>query len=222
MLTLRGSLTPGARRQYAEMLAGGLEREDALAARDRAAVRAPRGVVDDRGARDHPPEGAPRPLPDGHRATSGGSSATRSASTSPSTSRSCRRRDFPDPDAFAALLCDWCLRVGAARPGARVARRTLAAAAASVRCTARCSTAARGRRRLRHRDPGSGRGLLPPRARRACSTRFAPLELAEIERIDALPADRRARQHRGPGRRRSGLLARAARARSPVQEARLA
>jgi hypothetical protein len=28
-LTLRGSLTPGARREYAEVLAGGLEREDA-------------------------------------------------------------------------------------------------------------------------------------------------------------------------------------------------
>ncbi len=29
MLTLRGSLTPGSRVQYAEVLAGGLEREDA-------------------------------------------------------------------------------------------------------------------------------------------------------------------------------------------------
>jgi hypothetical protein len=29
MLTLRGSLTPGARREYAEVLAGGLNREDA-------------------------------------------------------------------------------------------------------------------------------------------------------------------------------------------------
>ena len=29
MLTLRGSLTPGARAQYAEILAGGLNREDA-------------------------------------------------------------------------------------------------------------------------------------------------------------------------------------------------
>lgn len=29
MLTLRGSLTAGSRRQYAEILAGGLEREDA-------------------------------------------------------------------------------------------------------------------------------------------------------------------------------------------------
>ncbi len=29
VLTLRGSLTPGARREYAETLAGGLEREDA-------------------------------------------------------------------------------------------------------------------------------------------------------------------------------------------------
>jgi hypothetical protein len=28
-LTLRGSLTPGARREYAEVLAGGLDREDA-------------------------------------------------------------------------------------------------------------------------------------------------------------------------------------------------
>jgi len=28
-LTLRGSLTPGARREYADILAGGLEREDA-------------------------------------------------------------------------------------------------------------------------------------------------------------------------------------------------
>ncbi len=29
VLTLRGSLTPGSRRQYAEVLAGGIEREDA-------------------------------------------------------------------------------------------------------------------------------------------------------------------------------------------------
>ena len=29
VLTLRGSLTPGSRRQYAEILSGGLEREDA-------------------------------------------------------------------------------------------------------------------------------------------------------------------------------------------------
>ena len=29
VLTLRGSLTPGSRRQYADVLAGGLEREDA-------------------------------------------------------------------------------------------------------------------------------------------------------------------------------------------------
>ena len=29
VLTLRGSLTPGSRREYAEILAGGLEREDA-------------------------------------------------------------------------------------------------------------------------------------------------------------------------------------------------
>lgn len=29
VLTLRGSLTPGARREYADILAGGLEREDA-------------------------------------------------------------------------------------------------------------------------------------------------------------------------------------------------
>ena len=29
LLTLRGSLTPGARREYADILAGGLEREDA-------------------------------------------------------------------------------------------------------------------------------------------------------------------------------------------------
>jgi hypothetical protein len=29
VLTLRGSLTPGARREYADVLAGGLEREDA-------------------------------------------------------------------------------------------------------------------------------------------------------------------------------------------------
>jgi hypothetical protein len=30
VLTLRGSLTPGARREYADILAGGLNREDAL------------------------------------------------------------------------------------------------------------------------------------------------------------------------------------------------
>src|SRR5579859_1032340 len=84
-------------------------------ARSRAVVRAPRGLVDGRRAGARPPEGAACPLPNGLRAGAG----IRAPLAPPA-----RRRAFPgargavtgagpgpDPDAFAALLCDWCLEV---------------------------------------------------------------------------------------------------------------
>ena len=91
VLVLRGSLTRRAR-EYADVLAGGLDREDAWQRAtellfERLAVSAGRSP----GARARTPEGAARPLPDGHRARSAGSCARRCASTSRSTSRSWRR-----------------------------------------------------------------------------------------------------------------------------------
>ena len=79
---------------------------------------------------------------------------------------------------------------------------------------------ARGAWPRAHLAPRSGRGLLPLAPDEQLDS-FAPLELAETERIDAYlridaPANTRALAGVDPA-----LIARAARARSPIQEARL-
>ena len=98
MLTLRGSLTAGARgastprRSPAEqrrcLHAGGR-----LAAGGRAAVRAPGRALDDRRRADRAPARAARALPRGQRRRSARGCATCCASTAPSTSPTCRRRE---------------------------------------------------------------------------------------------------------------------------------
>src|SRR5262249_42214097 len=82
-----------------------------LATRGGAAVRAPGGVVDDRGPGDQPPEGAVGALP--------GRQPGRAPVRARCAARTCDRElpgaagaVRPDPDAFAALLCDWCLEAG--------------------------------------------------------------------------------------------------------------
>ena len=92
VLTLRGSLTPGRAPEYADTLAGGLQREDAWQRAtellfERLAVSWTIAGLEI--TRQKELLGRYRMAT----GTSGGSSAIRCASTSPSTSRSCRRRD---------------------------------------------------------------------------------------------------------------------------------
>ena len=70
VLTLRGSLTPGARLEYAQALAGapgqpGGHAGGRLEARRRAAVQAPDGALDDRRSADRAPARAAREVPRG-------------------------------------------------------------------------------------------------------------------------------------------------------------
>ena len=210
--TLRGSLTPGARAEYADVLARRPAARGRLAAGDRAAVRAPRRVVDDLGRADRAPEGAARPLPDGLRTTSGGSSATRCARTPPSTSRSSRRHDRSRRvrrrcSATGAWRCepDQQVLVSSTTPR-RAPLLALAPRAAAARSLAAgCAS----------RSAGAGRGLLPPRRPRAdrrASRRWSWLEAqrpTRASRIDA-PANTRALA----GDRSGAASARRARARA--------
>jgi aminopeptidase len=123
-----------------------------------------------------------------------------------------------DADAFARLLCDWCLEAGA-DDQVLVNATTLAVPLVVAL-----------HRALLERDAWPLLRLAPPslaadfyrHAREAHLDSFAPLELTEIQavekvlRIDA-PANTRALASVEPA-----LISRAARARTPVQEARLA
>ncbi len=178
VLDLRGSLTPGRAVGVRPRPPRRTRPRGRLATRDRAAVRAARGLVDDlRRSRSI----ARRSCSD---ATgwpprrNGRSFVTPCASTPRSTSPSWRPRERRlirprlDADAFAALICDWCLEVQAgsagdgrdhdarpgagtrAPPGAAAARRLAAAAALPARAAggvppARAGTASR---RLRARS----------------------------------------------------------------------
>ena len=95
VLALRASMTVGTRRQYQDALGGSpLSQEDAWHRGGRVPVRAAGGELGGRRrGPHHAPEGAARALPRWPRRTSGAGSATCCASTSPSTSPSCRRRD---------------------------------------------------------------------------------------------------------------------------------
>jgi aminopeptidase len=123
-----------------------------------------------------------------------------------------------DPEAFAGLLCDWCLEVA---PGDQVLVGTTTLAVPLVSALHRA---------LLQRDAWPLVRLSPPEVAsdfyRFASARhldgFAPVELAEVEAVDAVlridaPANTRALAGIDPA-----LIARAARARAPVQEARLA
>ena len=94
VLVLRGAMTPKTRAQYADVLHGGAAAGGRVAPRGRVPLRAPRRALDDQRRADRGPEGA---------AACASASPTqderaldprrRCASTSPSTSRSSRRRE---------------------------------------------------------------------------------------------------------------------------------
>jgi aminopeptidase len=123
----------------------------------------------------------------------------------------------PDPDAFGALVCDWCLEV---QPGQQIliATTTLGTEAAIAM-----------HRAVLERDAWPLLRLVPPgitedfyrHAGERHLDGFAPLELLEVQSVDSVlridaPGNTRALAGVEPE-----LVARAARARAPVQEARL-
>jgi aminopeptidase len=123
----------------------------------------------------------------------------------------------PDPDAFAALLCDWCLEV---QPAQQVLVRTTEQAAALVRSLHRA---------LLEREAWPVIRMTPAElaadfyryARDAQLRSFAPLELIETESVDAdlvisAPANTRALAGVDPA-----LISRSTRARAPIAEARM-
>jgi aminopeptidase len=123
-----------------------------------------------------------------------------------------------DPDAFAELLCDWCLQVGA---GQQVLIATTTLAEPLVTALHR-SLLAREAWPLLRVSPPSLMADFYRYARERHLDGFAPVELAEVESVDAVlridaPANTRELAGVDPA-----LVARAARARAPVQEARLA
>jgi aminopeptidase len=124
----------------------------------------------------------------------------------------------PDPDAFAELLCDWCLQASAGQQ-VLINATTLAEPLVSALHNA-----------LLEREAWPLVRLSPPslmvgfyrHARDRQLDGFAPLQLAEVQAVDAVlgidaPANTRELASIDPA-----LIARAARARAPVQEARLA
>jgi aminopeptidase len=124
----------------------------------------------------------------------------------------------PDPDAFAGLLCDWCLRPAA---GEQVLVATTTLAAPLVRSVHRALLERDAWPLLRVSPPGLAEDFYR-HARELHLDGFAPVELAEVQSADAVlridaPANTRALAGIEPA-----LIARAARARAPVQEARLA
>jgi aminopeptidase len=125
---------------------------------------------------------------------------------------------LPDPDAFADLLCDWCLRVGQSD---YVLVFSTPQAAPLLRALHR-AVIARGAWApgLRIAIPGVAEDFYKLASDELIDT-FPPQELAEMERIDAYlridaPGNTRALADIDPT-----VLTRAARARSPIQEARM-
>jgi aminopeptidase len=124
----------------------------------------------------------------------------------------------PDPDAFAELLCDWCLRPAA---GDQVLIATTTLATPLVRSLNRALLERDAWPLLRVSPPGIAEDFYR-HARDVHLDGFAPVALTEIEGSDAVlrvdaPANTRALAGIDPV-----LIARGARARAPVQEARLA
>jgi aminopeptidase len=124
----------------------------------------------------------------------------------------------PDPDTFAALLCDWCLDV---QPGQQV----LVASALAALPLVRALHAA-----LLDRDAWPVFRLAPSElaedfyrhARERHLDGFAALDLADAEHADALLGIDAPRNTRALADVDPAVLTRAARARKPIQEARLA
>jgi aminopeptidase len=124
----------------------------------------------------------------------------------------------PDPDAFASLLCDWCLRVQA---GDQVLVSTTTLAEPLVSGLHRALLDREAWPLVRMSPPALAEDFYL-HARERHLDRFAPLELAEVAGTDAVlridaPSNTRALAGVDPA-----LIARAARARAPVQDARLA
>jgi aminopeptidase len=123
----------------------------------------------------------------------------------------------PNADAFAALICDWCLE---AQSGQQVLVSTTTLAQEPVLALHRALLERGAWPLLRLSPPGLAEDFYR-HADPAQIDSHAPLELAEIEAVDAVlridaPANTRALAGIDPS-----LIARAARARGPVQEARL-
>jgi len=123
----------------------------------------------------------------------------------------------PDPDAFAALLCDWCLDV---RRGQQVLVGMSTGAMPLVEALHR-ALLDRGAWPLMRLAPAELAEDFYRHARDIHLDGFASLELAELQSVDAVlgidaPANTRALAGVDPQ-----LIARAARARKPVQEARM-
>ena len=124
----------------------------------------------------------------------------------------------PNPDAFAALLCDWCLE---AREGDQV---LVAATEPSLPLALAVHGALleRGAWPLMRLSPAALAESFYRHARDAQLDGFAPLELTEAQKADAFltitaPTNTRALAAVDPAR-----IARVGRARAPIQEARLA
>jgi aminopeptidase len=124
----------------------------------------------------------------------------------------------PDPQAFAALLCDWCVEAGERDQvliGTTVPAMPLAHALYAVLLQ-------RGAWPLIRLAPDALAHSFYRHARELHLDGFAPLELAEAEAADAFvgisaPTNTRALAGVDPA-----LIARSARARTPIQKARLA
>jgi aminopeptidase len=124
----------------------------------------------------------------------------------------------PDPDAFAALLCDWCVTVGE-RDQVIVATTV---PAMPLTQSLHAAILERGGWPLIRLSPDAVAASLYRNARDPQLDEFAPLELVEAQQADAFitilaPTNTRALAGADPAR-----IARVARARRPIQEARLA
>jgi aminopeptidase len=122
-----------------------------------------------------------------------------------------------DPDAYAALLCDWCLDV---QPDQQVLVATTTLAQEPV-LALHAEILRRGAWPLIRMTPPALQESLYAHATDAQLDRYAPLELIEVEQADAwlridAPANTRALANVDPSR-----VARVGRAVSPIQETRL-
>jgi aminopeptidase len=134
-----------------------------------------------------------------------------------SPASSLREHRGPDPTAFAALLCDYCLEV---QPGQQAVVRTTSLAAPLVLALQRALLEREAWPLLRISLPGQEEGFWSA-ARDVHLDGFAPTELTEAQGTDAsiaiqAPENTRALAGVDPAR-----TARAARARAPVREASL-
>ena len=215
--SLRGALTPQTRQQYAATFAGNLlSQEDAWQRAveflfERLAVRWEIAGVPSRG-----PEGAARALPLRDARTSAASSATRCASTWPSTSRTWRRRDGDRP-ARVRRPARRLLPRGPARPADQRPLDDRRPPRCCWSCSARSSSATRGRS-CASSCPGQDARLLRPRRRPPSRRHLAPSRSPRRRAIDALARHQGDRRRARARRRRPG----AAHPRSPARAARCA